>query len=397
MGTPRLGNTRMTLSASNGKNKGLNIRAAGRVNTIGLSDRDLSELLQRLDATESKEANARRVFSRWAFRQPSVTIRLQHPGGSEVELRLACRNLSQGGVSLLHSGYVHPGTQCSVTLPRLAGGAVDIAGEITRCLHRRGMLHELGVRFNNPINIHLFIDATRNTDFHVLEHVKPQTVFGRLLLVEDCPLNTKIVKHYLRETKLQITAVATAADGINAAADGFDIILTDWSLPDMSGVKMLTQIREGGITTPAIIITADPVGAIKEGLAELPNVAVLAKPITQEQVLRAVAERVMDRKAASPTETTKSGGTMSLSSDLLSSMREQAEVLNKAARNKDVKAALPICFMLIGAAAPMGHPQLGGMASTLVDAASANQPIARQLAVLNELARHMTSAFGARG
>jgi HPt (histidine-containing phosphotransfer) domain-containing protein len=89
-------------------------------------------------------------------------------------------------------------------------------------------------------------------------------------------------------------------------------------------------------------------------------------------------------------------GAEQLNSDLASSMRDQAEALAKAAANKDIKSALPIAFMLIGAAAPLGHPQLGGIASSLVDAASSNQPMSRQLQVLNELARQLQSVFGRR-
>jgi hypothetical protein len=385
----------MSFTPIDAKKKGLKIRAAGRINTIGLSDRDLEEMLERMDSLENQgDPSARRTFARWPFRQASVVVRLSHPGGSEVDLRLACRNLSQGGVSLLHSGYVHPGTPCTVMLPRLVSTGAEIKGEVTRCIHRRGTLHEVGVRFAQMINIHLYIDATRAVNFHVLEHVRPDAVSGRLLLVEDCPLNTKIVKHYLRETRLSINSVSTATEGINAVAEGYDIILTDWSLPDMSGVKMLTSIRESGIQSPAIFITADPTSAMKDGLAELPNVSVLAKPLTQEQVLRAVAEKVMNGKYNMGDG--KGGKASSLNADLSQNMREQSEALIRAAKNKDVKAALPICFMLIGAAAPMGYPQLGGIASSLVDLSQSNQPISRQQQVLNELARQMAAAFGGR-
>jgi len=386
----------MNFPTSDGAKKGLKIRAAGRINTIGLSDRDLDDMLERMDASEAQlDPKVRRSFARWPFRHASVAMRLVHPGGSEVELRLACRNLSKGGISLLHSGYIHAGTPCTVMMPKLVGSTVEVKGEIVRCQHRRGNLHEIGVRFLKPINIRLFIDSARAVDFHVLEHVRPETVSGRLLLVEDCPLNTKIVKHYLRETRLVVTAVTTGAEGINSAADGYDVLVTDWQLPDMTGVKMLTQIREGGIQSPAIFVTADPAGALKEGLAELPNVAILPKPISQEQLLRAVAERVMSGKQGGGEQGTGAGAEQ-LNSDLASSMRDQAEALAKAAANKDIKSALPIAFMLIGAAAPLGHPQLGGIASSLVDAASSNQPMSRQLQVLNELARQLQSVFGRR-
>ena len=102
----------------------------------------------------------------------------------------------------------------------------------------------------------------------------------------------------------------------------------------------------------------------------------------------------MSGKQSGVTEAGNGAGADQLNNDLANNMREQADQLVKAAAAKDVKKALPICFMLIGAAAPLGHPQLGGAASSLVDAASSNQPISRQLQVLNELARQMQAVFG---
>ncbi|MEY3230963.1 MAG: response regulator [Phycisphaerales bacterium] len=381
-----------------GKSRGLKIRAAGRVNTIGVSDRDLVDMLERMDARDTlMDGNLRRTFARWPFRHSSVMVRLSHPGGSEVDLRLACRNLSQGGIALLHSGYVYPGTPCTVFLPRLAGTAADVKGEVMRCIHRKGTLHELGVKFTKMINMSLFIDMNRSANFHLLEFVRPETVSGRMLLVEDCPLNTKIVRHYLRETKLAIHAVTSAADGIAAVADGYDIILSDWSLPDMSGVKMLAAMRENGVQSPAIFITADPGSAMKDGLADLPNVALLAKPLSQEQVLRAVAERVMKSKYRIGSDGPGTGGSMLFSSDMTHNMREQCELLTRAARENDIKAAIAVCYMLVGAAAPLGYSHIGRLAASLVEAVAADQPRSAQMQIVKELARQMSSAFGGRG
>jgi two-component system chemotaxis response regulator CheY len=218
-----------------------------------------------------------------------------------------------------------------------------------------------------------------------------------MLLVEDCPLNTKIVRHYLRETKLAIHAVTSAADGIAAVADGYDIILSDWSLPDMSGVKMLAAMRENGVQSPAIFITADPGSAMKDGLADLPNVALLAKPLSQEQVLRAVAERVMKSKYRIGSDGPGTGGSMLFSSDMTHNMREQCELLTRAARENDIKAAIAVCYMLVGAAGPLGYSHIGRLAASLVEAVAADQPRSAQMQIVKELARQMSSAFGGRG
>ena len=61
---------------------------------------------------------------------------------------MACRNLSQRGIGLLHRSYVHLGTTCSVLLPHPRKGEQEYRGTVVRCLHLSGMVHEIGIRFN---------------------------------------------------------------------------------------------------------------------------------------------------------------------------------------------------------------------------------------------------------
>ena len=113
----------------------------GRQNTIGVSRRDLVDLLDDLDREQDENPNVQRMHTRWPFRAMSLPVTFLHPGGSEVEVRLACRNLSGGWVGLLHSAYVHEGTECMVYLPKLAGGTDRVRGEVRRCIHREGRIH----------------------------------------------------------------------------------------------------------------------------------------------------------------------------------------------------------------------------------------------------------------
>ncbi len=128
-----------------------------RPNTIGIPARQLETLLDHLDQPEDAKDTVRRQFSRWPFRQATINVTITHPGGSSVTLRLACRNLSKGGVGLLHSSFVHPGSLCKIELPNLSGTRDRVDGVIQRCTHRRGTLHELGVRFRQPIDLTRYV------------------------------------------------------------------------------------------------------------------------------------------------------------------------------------------------------------------------------------------------
>jgi CheY-like chemotaxis protein len=86
--------------------------------------------------------------------------------------------------------------------------------------------------------------------------------------------------------------VVEAADGgevmalLDGGANGFDLLITDYAMPHMSGAEVIRQARGVCPALPAIIITGY---ADSQSIARRPDdVAVLAKPFTPDQVLAAV-------------------------------------------------------------------------------------------------------------
>ena len=87
--------------------------------------------------------------------------------------------------------------------------------------------------------------------------------------------------------------VATASDGREALAllsdknTAFDLLITDYAMPHLSGCELVRRARETRPALPAIMITgnADAV----ENADMLEGIAMLFKPFTPEQVLRSIA------------------------------------------------------------------------------------------------------------
>jgi CheY-like chemotaxis protein len=328
------------------------IQASDRPNTLGIAQRELDLLLGEMDNVESPASQYKREFARWPFRHSTVQFEVTHPGGTVTKLKLACRNLSRGGIGLLHNGFVHPGSPCRVWLPRLVGGSQEMPGVVTRCSHRRGALHEIGVKFAKPADLRSFIGGSRNNDFYTLEKVVPDKLVGRVLYIEDCTIDIRIIQHFLRSTQIRLKICETAATGLIEAAQGFDLILCDWRLPDMPGTQLMAQARMRGIQTPALIVTADPVSLIKDGLYDIPDVGVLAKPITQDQLLRMLAERlIVGRDDDSMAKMAVDKG---LSERLASEMSSLIDKLDSAVQGGDSKTCYEVAMQIKGVAPLMG-------------------------------------------
>lgn len=91
----------------------------------------------------------------------------------------------------------------------------------------------------------------------------------RLLLIDDSRLDRKVIKRLLAQAKGE-ASVAEASDVESAlgmvAVEHFDCILIDYHLPGSDGVALAGQIAasHGGITTPMVMLTAEPSPALAE-------------------------------------------------------------------------------------------------------------------------------------
>lgn len=371
--------------------------SAERPNTLGLGQRELGILLDMLDAMDGPQRkNLRREFARWPFRRTGVQFQLEHPGGSATSLKLACRNLSRGGVSLLHNGFVHQGSRCVVRLPMSSGRTMEVPCAVTRCLHRRGTLHEIGIKFDRPINLRDYVGGNNAREFFSLEMVKPQTLRARLLHVEDCDLDATIVKHFLRETNITIDLVKCGTDALARAMEPFDLILLDWRLPDISGSEVAKKLRAVEVNCPILMVTVDAIGLMKESLWDMSAVSMLPKPFTQDQLLRTIAELLLLQEPAPAHETapsrTPANATVPLPADLA---RPMIERLEKAVNTGDVAAATELCMQLRGVAPSMGLMQVARaaeMASAVLPTVKAGMPLPQSVRDLVAICRRALQA-----
>lgn len=89
----------------------------------------------------------------------------------------------------------------------------------------------------------------------------------RILVVEDNEAVRSAVRRALTARGHAVVEAATAGEARVAAADDVDAIVLDVNLPDGSGFDVCRTLRETGVTTPIIMLTArDAVADRVEGL-----------------------------------------------------------------------------------------------------------------------------------
>jgi DNA-binding response OmpR family regulator len=79
----------------------------------------------------------------------------------------------------------------------------------------------------------------------------------RLLLVEDEKRVASFVARSLQENQNEVDVAETGEKGLELVFGGtYDLILLDIRLPNLSGVEICRQMRDAGIETPVLMLTA---------------------------------------------------------------------------------------------------------------------------------------------
>jgi len=117
-----------------------------------------------------------------------------------------------------------------------------------------------------------------------------------ILVVEDQPEVVGVIRAGLEDLGHTVDAALTGEEGLErASVESYDVIVLDVMLPGMDGFEVARALRDRGITTPILMLTArDRERDVVEGLA-LGADAYLPKPFRIAELdahLRALKRRV---------------------------------------------------------------------------------------------------------
>jgi hypothetical protein len=74
------------------------------------------------------------------------------PEGATQRVIVSLRDISRGGLAMLHGNFVHKGTRCMfVVCNKQRQPVATASGDVARCDHVKGAIHDVGVRFAEPL------------------------------------------------------------------------------------------------------------------------------------------------------------------------------------------------------------------------------------------------------
>jgi len=118
----------------------------------------------------------------------------------------------------------------------------------------------------------------------------------RILVVDDDETIRDTLYELLSEEYLCQTAETAEKAFARLEADTYDVVLTDISMPGLSGLELLGQVRQRFPRTPVIIISGISDQEHAQGLIKLGAFDFLLKPFKLEVVEKSVRRAVEFRK-----------------------------------------------------------------------------------------------------
>jgi DNA-binding response OmpR family regulator len=112
-------------------------------------------------------------------------------------------------------------------------------------------------------------------------------VRARILILDDEPETVDLLKKFLeRDRGIEIDSATDSLSAITSSLsellldpDKYQLILVDYSMPEMNGREFIMHMRNNGYRGPVLLMTGSPENHEVIHLSRKGNVQVLAKPI----------------------------------------------------------------------------------------------------------------------
>lgn len=117
----------------------------------------------------------------------------------------------------------------------------------------------------------------------------------KILVVDDSKVMRKLVIRTIRQAGFEEAEVLEAEDGdealVIARSTDLNVVLTDWNMPNMTGIELLTALRAEGNMVKVGFVTSESSGAIRQQADAAGASFLLSKPIDADQLADALNAR----------------------------------------------------------------------------------------------------------
>ncbi len=144
--------------------------------------------------------------------------------------------------------------------------------------------------YNAILSLNLISSPQKSGDKIKLEEAK-------ILVAEDYEINRILIEEMLEEYGLKPEFAYNGLDALNkASSKEYDLILMDINMPKLNGLDATMKLRDRGITTPIVALTANALEGDRERFLASGMDDYLSKPLAYEELDRVLMKYLMEKE-----------------------------------------------------------------------------------------------------
>lgn len=324
------------------------------------------------------------------LRNKSVRVTVLHPGGGIG--RFVDRIVAGGErvMLILHSGYLHPTTECSLTMPTLWGASDDLTGKVRQCMHLTGTVHMVEVLMEREIDLSRYVEGYRSAAASAAA-ANPTELSGRVLVVDNLGINLQLVDCVLKSTRIQSECHTTLPAALERLRRSHvDLVVCDAHLEPGRDEGIVGLLRgashRGGVLLligdPKLVRPADQELTAREAALRMP-----AAPAALLEQIAALLHSDPSRRLPDQIESSLASETRlhPLLRDYCEFARQQGERIRTAMNDSDTTVTRGLCQELRENGGSFGFDLLSQAAAAAVTALDSTGSVQESLGELDYL------------
>ncbi|MCA9275164.1 MAG: PAS domain-containing protein [Phycisphaerales bacterium] len=276
------------------KNLSLGVEYEGRVPSLIQSDPvRFRQILMNLVGNAIKFTEVGGVWITTSFEEEDgrgtmlISVRDTGIGMSEQHGSRLFKNFVQGDASTTRRyGGTGLGLQISQRLAEMLGGEITFTSQSdvgSEFVLRLGLGPIDEIAFEDDLHsVAIPVDSGERT-------AAQQDLSGkRVLLVEDGIDNQRLISYHIRKAGAEVMVASNGKEGIECheRSGPFDLILMDMQMPVMDGYTAASELRQLGVRTPIIALTAHAMSSDRQLCLDSGCDDYATKPIDRDRLLR---------------------------------------------------------------------------------------------------------------
>lgn len=363
----------------------------------------LSEAEQSMPSLRSALTWGRSAGGGPPLRKHRLAATITHPGGGLGRSEVVAVVCTPECIFILHNGYVHATSAVRLAATTAAGVPIELTGHCVECAHVAGNTHLCEVRFESLQDLRLLSKSYRAPELPGVMQEVPASLKGRVLIIEDHPLNAQLFETHLRDTKLKIERFTSDAQGLERLRSAyFNLVICSAHLHPGDHQGVIARVRAQGHTGAILLLISDRKLVNPADQDRGKTEAALVRPFSELEFLSAVSalvSRTGDRML--PDEIVSNladrAAFSSLLADYVDMAKAEGDAIREGVKSGDLTQVRAACAHLHETGAGFGYAilsQTAGEALVALDASMSVSECAAELDQLLDVASRLVAGTG---